>query len=424
MANTKGSKRNSGKRGGDYKFSYARVVIFLIITGIALASLLFSSQLEHIINKDYYENLENISDAELVYNKDDLTVSFVNVGSADGIVIELPDNKVMIIDTGNQGSSKQSLMDYLGSNVYNDRSNNIVDYYIITHPDQDHFSGTKDLTTNYKVKNIYRPKVLANDEKTRFENDGENTIEDTYKVKTTGSYNTAINAIYNEVANDGATMYFNETGIVISGSDATNENMYKFTFLSPDENVYLNGSDIEENSYSAVLMLEYKSKKILLTGDATGVIENEVMSNASTYGISLKADILKIAHHGSATYGSNSVDFLNAVKPSYAIISCEEGAYSNLPASVVLNRIKECGVAEENILRTDKQGTVLVGFSDSNELMVMVGDEIISKVNTIIFIHWYYVVIVVIVLSGTIIFMSNKKAIKTINKMTKKSKKA
>ena len=94
---------------------------------------------------------------------------------------------------------------------------------------------------------------------------------------------------------------------------------------------------------------------------------------------------------------------LNLIKPSYAIISCKEGTYANLPAQSVLNRLEACGVAKENILRTDIVGTVIVGFSTTNQLMVMAGDEIIQyQTGDIVFIHWYYVVIALIVLSASV----------------------
>ncbi|MGN1227243.1 MAG: ComEC/Rec2 family competence protein [Christensenellales bacterium] len=380
------------------------IIIFAIVTVIMLATLPFSQFFESFINKEYYKQLENedLTSEELVYNKDDLSISYVDVGSADAIVIELPDDKVMLIDSGNSGQSKLALLDYLSNNVYIDRDNSIIDYFVLTHPDSDHYNGIVDIMRDYEVKQIYRPKVLGSDEKAIFENDGQTTVEDDYNVKTGSTYNKAINAIYSEIES-GATMEFSHTGIVIE-SDVAFDSPYKFTFLAPNDDNYGTNSSIESNTYSAVLLLEYKEKKFLFTGDATGVTEGEVLDYANKNGIDLDCDILKVAHHGSNSHGTSGADFLSVVKPEYAIISCKEGAYDNLPSSDTIRRIEEIGgVAPENILRTDLVGTVIVGFSTNSQLMVIVGDEVMTLNNTskIYFVHWYSVVFVVIFITGS-----------------------
>ncbi|MBQ8749352.1 MAG: MBL fold metallo-hydrolase [Clostridia bacterium] len=391
------------------------IVCFVLVSIIILGTLPFSDFFESYINQEYYRQLEEKEkleqSGELIFNNDDLVVNFISVGSADAIAIELPDDKVMLIDCGDQGSSTTALLNYLTDNVFDDRNDNVIDYLIITHPDVDHFGGADEVLRDYQVENIYRPKVLGEDEQAIFDNDGVTTVEDSYEMKSTISYNKAINAMYAEVEL-GAEMFYNQTGIVIS-NDTTSQTPYKFTFLTPSEDVYYNGSQIEANTYSAIMLLEYKGKKIMLSGDATGITENEALDYANRQGISLDCDILKVAHHGSATNGSNSVEFINAVSPSYAIFCCEEGVHSNLPASSVLERMNQCGVAEDNILRTDIVGDIVVGLSTTDELMVMVGDELIAlnKDITVMFIPWFYVVFVLIFIAGTI-FLTRIRIVK------------
>lgn len=382
------------------------ICLFVVLAGLLLFSLMYSEPLEHIINKSYYEQIEKQKEmeerGEVVFNNDDLCVSYVSVNSADAIVIELPDDKIMLIDSA-KGSSKDLLLNYLSEKIYNGRSDKVIDYFVITHPDDDHYGGAVSVLNAYDVKHIYRPKALGADEGERFKNDGKTTKEDNYKIKSTSSYNKAINAIYAEVEG-GATMEYNEAGIIIE-SESGFANPYKFTFMSPYMDYYVDDKDnMDSNSYSAVMLLEYKEKQLLFTGDATGVTDDEVMDYANKNGISLKCDILKVAHHGSATNGTSSEEMLNLIKPSYAIISCKEGTYSNLPAKVVLERLEQCGVAKENILRTDVVGTVIVGFDTANQLIVMAGDEVIQfQTGEIFFIHWYYIVVVLIVLVGSIV---------------------
>ena len=395
--------KNKNRKSSRYERTKRRNIIclciFLLILCLLALSLYFSEPLEQIINKSYYEQIEKQKEleesGEIVFNKDDLCVSYVSVNSADAIVIELPDGKIMLIDSA-KGNSKDLLLNYLADKIFNDRADKVIDYFVITHPDDDHYGGAVSVLASYDVKSIYRPKALGSSEGERFKNDGKTTKEDSYKVKGTSSYNKAIEAVYAEVE-QGATMQYNEAGIVIQ-SDSSLTSPYKFTFMSPYMDYYE-----DSNSYSAVMLLEYKQKQLLFTGDATGVTDDEVMEYANTHGISLKCDILKVAHHGSATNGTSSEEMLNLIKPSYAIISCKEGTYANLPAQSVLNRLEACGVAKENILRTDIVGTVIVGFSTTNQLMVMAGDEIIQyQTGDIVFIHWYYVVIALIVLSASV----------------------
>ena len=176
--------------------------VFLLILCSLAVSLSFSEPLEHIINKSYYEQIEKQKaleeSGEIVFNKDDLCVSYVAVNSADAIVIELPDDKLMLIDSA-KGNSKDLLLNYLADKIFNDRADKVIDYFIITHPDDDHYGGAVSVLTEYDVKSIYRPKALGYDEGERFKNDGKTTKEDSYKVKgssSNSSYNKAIEAIY------------------------------------------------------------------------------------------------------------------------------------------------------------------------------------------------------------------------------------
>lgn len=405
------------------KINKVGLIVFLIISVIAIATLPFSSFFEHLINVEYYNNYKvTKEDKELSLNTNDLFVSFVYVESADAIVLHLPDDKIMLIDSGRDSkNSKGALLEYLEQKIYVKRSDKILDYYIITHPDIDHYGGTVDIMNEYSVKNIYRPNVLSNDEYSNLtnyteikkdESKSEIKIElengDIVKVKTTKTWNLAINAILNEQSTESANIIYNKAGLEISSTDLSNP--YKFTFMSPSETCYENS-----NSYSAVMLLEYKNKKILFAGDATGITESEVLNYANNNGIDLDCDILKVAHHGSNTENTSSADFLSTVKAEYAVISCKEGSYKSLPSSDTIKRIIDSGVAENKLLRTDENGTIVVGFDSSNGLLVIFDNE-----KAIVFIHWYYIVFVVIFISGSVLF--GNILIKNENKPNNKKK--
>ena len=73
----------------------------------------------------------------------------------------------------------------------------------------------------------------------------------------------------------------------------------------------------------------------------------------------IKATILKVGHHGSKT--ASSKQFINAIEPTYALISCGLNNKYNHPSKEVLERLKE-----KEIYRTDKQGDVTVNIREKD----------------------------------------------------------
>lgn len=106
----------------------------------------------------------------------------------------------------------------------------------------------------------------------------------------------------------------------------------------------------DENDLSIVNLFSYDDFIFLWTGDASSEIESELIK---TYDVS--ADILKCGHHGSKT--SSSEEFLEAVSPELALISC---GYNNMyghPAPATLQRLYDAGI---DSLRTDQQGMISI----------------------------------------------------------------
>ena len=114
-------------------------------------------------------------------------------------------------------------------------------------------------------------------------------------------------------------------------------------------------SEEDKNSNSVVLRASAEGVSVLITGDATVDEETQVLEKHDD----LKADILKVGHHGSST--STSEEFLRAVSPSIAVISCGEGNAYGHPHYSTLTRLREAGA---EVWRTDKNGTVTVYVED------------------------------------------------------------
>jgi competence protein ComEC len=113
----------------------------------------------------------------------------------------------------------------------------------------------------------------------------------------------------------------------------------------------------EVNDDSLVFRLVWGGLAVLFTGDIGSVTEERLLLHAGQ----LKADILKVAHHGSRY--SSSEAFLDAVKPRTAVISAGYGNTFHLPAVQTLERLGRRGIA---VYRTDLDGTVSLRATGQN----------------------------------------------------------
>ena len=129
----------------------------------------------------------------------------------------------------------------------------------------------------------------------------------------------------------------------------------KAMFVAPNNESYENIND-----YSVVLKLTYGMTSFLFTGDAEAVSEQEILAVKTD----VKAEVLKVAHHGSST--STSGPFLQAVSPEIAVISVGEGNSYGHPNPQVIAALTESKV---EIYRTDLHGTIVV-TSDGQEISI------------------------------------------------------
>ncbi len=124
------------------------------------------------------------------------------------------------------------------------------------------------------------------------------------------------------------------------------------TMLAPDS-AWTAGLD-DANLASTVMVARVGKFRVLFTGDAEAEEEDWLLANA---GEALRADVLKVAHHGSAT--STTPEFLAAVRPKVALVSVgAQNAYGH-PDADVMGLLRTSGVAT---LRTDQHGTVVLRF--------------------------------------------------------------
>jgi beta-lactamase superfamily II metal-dependent hydrolase len=139
------------------------------------------------------------------------------------------------------------------------------------------------------------------------------------------------------------------------------------TVLAPSEPFFtrehMRTGGNEPNANSVVVRLDYGSFSMLLTGDAEEQTEHRLLTKE----LNLEARVLKVGHHGSK-YASAG-DFLQRVKPEFAIISC--GAWNRYghPSQAVLDRLRAANV-NVKLYRTDLHGEITITTRGANEINV------------------------------------------------------
>ena len=323
MAKNKSKKSVEKVVRGASKSKHFLVVacVFLLISLVAfLGIFFFGDKLVNAINKK--ANYDNIDFSV------GLKMNVIDVNQGDAIFIELPDNKTMLIDSGDNRHSDDTkkFKDYL-ENAFEGKDR-VLDYCILTHPDSDHGGNMAWVFDYFEVKNAYRPNVYATD----VEESAENA-----RPKNDLFYKNYVTKMLSE---EDCKIFVNTAGLTISGED------YLFTFYGPNKNRYT-----DWNNYSPIIVLEYFDVKICLTGDAETEAEKEIL-NLDDFP---KCQILKAGHHGSNT--SSSTNFLNKVQPKYVLVSVGKGNSYGHPGKDFVNRINNCPSVEK-VFYTSEIGTI------------------------------------------------------------------
>lgn len=277
------------------KFSIILVALLLILTSIVSSCTAKNS---------VYQESPSTQETTNV-----LKVHFIDVGQGDSTFIQLADGKTILIDGGNKADAS-IITNYLHSlNILS------IDYLIATHPHEDHIGSLPVIIKDFNIGSIYMPKASAN---TKI---FENLL---LSIKTKGyKINTAAAGVK-----------------IIDTKDI------KLIILAPNSEEY---KDL--NNYSVVAKLTYKDTSFLFTGDAEDVSEKEMLKQ----NVDLKADVIKIGHHGGRT--SSTKDFLEEVAPKYAVISVGSDNDYGHPHKETMERL---GSLNLKIFRTDEQGTIVV----------------------------------------------------------------
>jgi competence protein ComEC len=254
----------------------------------------------------------------------------IDVGQGDALALRTPRGRWILFDAGRVwkggDAGRSSVIPYVR------RRGGQVEAFVLSHPHDDHVGGAA------SVLDALRPR--------RYLDAAYAGGSDAYRASLTVA---ARRGIAWQRVDPGDTLVVDDVTLQI---------------LAPDS-AWTAGLD-DANDASAVVLAAYGRVRFLLTGDAETREEAWLVAAANA---DLRADVLKVAHHGSRT--STSPAFLAAVRPRVALISVGAGNRYGHPGARVLEDLAASGAI---VLRTDRSGSVVVR-SDGQTLFLDVEGE-------------------------------------------------
>ena len=244
-----------------------------------------------------------------------LRVDFLDVGQGDSALVTMPDGTTLLVDGGG------NLLDAtrrIGETVVSEylwwRGLDQIDYVLVTHADADHIDGLNDVLKNFSVRGA----LIA-----RAPRDDPEFAKFSETLKQTNTHAEKLQA--------GDVIHFGDLELSV---------------LSPPA-----GGETSANNDSVVLRLRFGERAILLTGDIEEDAEKSLLATQQD----LRADVVKVPHHGSKT--SSTEDFVRATAAQIAIISVGRHSIFGHPHKEVVQRWQSHGAT---VLTTGDCGTISI----------------------------------------------------------------
>lgn len=284
----------------------------------------------------------------------DLKLTFLDVGQGDAAVAELPDGGVLVIDAGRPGLRRPGspASDAPSTGLLADsgqatvgpflrrRGHRRIDLLVVSHRHPDHMGGVASLLSQFDVDVLWLTQQPAQG---RLDREAERLD--------------AAEASIRRLAQQRGTLVAVPHSRLLFGA--------RLDVLSPCPD---RGrcraqarSSWAENDNSLVLALRYAGRTVLLTGDIEQAAEAAIVEQQPPQ--MLKADVLKLPHHGSRT--SSTEPLLRAVQPTLAVASLGRQNRFGFPHPEVVQRLSDAGIP---LVRTDESGAVCIQIRRSGAL--------------------------------------------------------
>ena len=264
-----------------------------------------------------------------------LRATFIDVGQGDAALVDLPDGSAMLVDGGGLVGSPVDVGRRVIAPLLRARRRDRLALVVLTHPHPDHFGGLETGLAGVRVDAFW----------------------DTGQGEREG-----VSGAYARVL---AAMRLQNTHIArpaeICGVHAIGG--VRIDVLAPCPAA---SPDRPPNDNSFVLRIAYGRRALLFEGDAEREEEGDLVRR---YGASLRADVLKVGHHGSKTSSTRAL--LAAVSPEVAVISCGGRNHYGHPFPATLASLAAVGA---HVHRTDRNGAVTV-TTDGERLAIDDADE-------------------------------------------------
>lgn len=264
-------------------------------------------------------------------NSKEMQVHFIDVGQGDSALVITPHGRAFMVDTGGVREGSYDIGSRVDVPYLLHYGVQKLDYIFLTHAHDDHAGGVKGILTKIPVGAI------------GIGHEGTGDYLQTFGTGEIGKIKKLLVPLQEG------------TSIELDG--------VKIDILYSPESRKVQESHLQAtgNEFSNLIRVSYGEASFLFTGDLVAEQEQQVLAN----GTDVASTVLKVGHHGSRT--SSSQEFLTAVNPGWAVISCGYNNSFGHPHKEILNRLDECTQAE--VMRTDWQGAI-VFRSDGEKIKV------------------------------------------------------
>ena len=262
------------------------------------------------------------------FPSDKLTISMLDVGQGESLLIEFPNGETLMMDGGGFYKNSLDVGERVVAPFLWNRGIRKIDYMVATHSDNDHIRGLYSLLDLFPVKHFL-------------------TLGDNFVGQ-------RLRKLQNQAREKGAKFLHLKMNEPIVVGEA------RLIPLHPEPDQSSSSDRRVDNDLSLVMRLEYRDFSMLFTGDISDKIEETLAKNPQQ----IEVDILKAPHHGSRF--SNSPAFIKAVKPSAVIFSSGYLNRMHHPHPETLERYQKAGVDN---YRTDAHGAVQI-ITDGNSFKI------------------------------------------------------